>query len=171
MCYCLISYSVNRVFECFLVIVFKSCESYVCFLGTFMWLLLWYTQYIIRYLFSSPHTAMCHYCLLMTIYDMWLSIGVGFSVFVIAWEKVWVQSFMLFLSLFCRHRCGCLWVCRCFVNHVSGFCLWLTVTPLCQSNHKLWGIILIKPFPKNNNLLDKQRTSYGVSSSFCRPLS
>ncbi len=29
-----------------------------------------YTQYIIRYLFSSPHTAMCHYCLLMTIYDV-----------------------------------------------------------------------------------------------------
>ncbi len=31
-CYCLIGYSVNRVFECFLVIVFKSYVSYVCFL-------------------------------------------------------------------------------------------------------------------------------------------
>lgn len=126
----------------------------MCFLCEF----LQYTQYIIRYLFSS--TAMCHYSLLMTIYDMWMSetsIGVGIAVFVIAWEKVWVQSFMLFLSLFCRHRCEGLWVCRCFVNHVSSFGSWLTVKPLCQSNHKLWGFILItmsrKPFWTNSKLL------------------
>lgn len=104
---------------------------------------------------------MCHYCLLMTIYDMWLSIGVGFSVFVIAWEKVWVQSFMFFFFLFfvdtgvsaCEFA-GALWTVWAASVRDWQLRLYANQTTNCGAS------FLYSHIPKKN-ILDKQKTSYG----------
>lgn len=94
--------------------------------------------------------------------NLWQTTFYRFSVFVIAWENVWVQTFMLFLSLFCRHRCVLVSLqvlcepCErpLFVTDIYAF---MPIKPQIVGLHSYIDI-------SKKNILDKQKTSYGGSA-------